>query len=87
MSLFFYFRSQDTPNMMATQTESILRGVELAKDIFCIGQKVRVGADYSEPQGTIVGLSDDIPYRAQVRLDHWQGSTTCWIKMEHLSPL
>ena len=59
-----------------------------AKDIFHIGQFVSVGASYSEPCGTIVGFSDEFPFKALVRLDHcgnFKGSTTCWIEIKHLS--
>lgn len=52
---------------------------------FKIGDKVQVGASYSEPEGIIVGLDDQCPDHAQVKLVHRMGSTTCWIKSEHLA--
>jgi hypothetical protein len=72
---------------MSTEFSSRTYNFRTAKDIFRIGQFVIVGASYSEPFGTIVGLSDEYPFKAQVRLDHhggFNGSTTCWIKIEHL---
>ena len=51
-----------------------------------VGDRVLVGGDYSQPEGTIVGLSNEFPHKAQVRLNSPSGSSvTCWIKSEYLS--
>lgn len=58
----------------------------IAERGFKIGDAVWVGADYSEREGIIVGLSDYSPDKAEVKLTHKNGgSTTCWIKSQFLA--
>lgn len=53
-----------------------------SKSEFKVGDKVEVGASYSEPRGTIEKLDGT---RAFVRLDHKNGcSTSCWISFLYL---
>lgn len=61
-------------------------GSETAKERFNVGDRVKVGASYSEKMGTIVDMSDEFPFKAQVELKHANGgSTICWIKTMHLA--
>jgi hypothetical protein len=52
---------------------------------FKVGNIVSVGASYSQPRGTIVELSNNLPFKAFVRLDsNSGGSTSCWIDSRNL---
>jgi len=56
-----------------------------AKEQFSLGSRVNVTAGYSKNIGEVCGLDDQFPHKAQVKLMHGLGSSTCWIKVEHLS--
>jgi hypothetical protein len=53
-----------------------------------VGDSVLVGGSHSEGHGMIVGLSDEFPFKAQVKLPWGNGATTTvWIKSQYLQKL